>query len=74
MRIDRNAAAVIGDAAEAVVFEVHVDEAGMARHSLVHGVVDDLGEEMVEPRLIGAADEHARATADRLEPFQNLDR
>ena len=74
VRIDRNAAAVVGDAAEAVVLEVHVDEAGVTRHRLVHGVVDDFGEEVVEPRLVGAADEHARATPDRLEPFQNLDR
>ena len=40
---------------------------------LVHGVVDRLGEQMVQRLFIGAADIHARTPAHRLEPLQDLD-
>ena len=36
-------------------------------------VVDDLGEQMVQRLLVGAADIHAGAAANRLETFQHLD-
>ena len=73
MRIDRDAAAVVvhGDAAVAV--ELELDAAGMARHRLVHGVVQHFGDEMVQRPLVGAADIHAGAAAHRLEALQDLD-
>ena len=40
----------------------------MAGDRLVHGVVEHLGHEMVQRPLVGAADIHAGALADGLEP------
>ena len=37
-------------------------------------VVEDLGGEVVQRALVGAADVHAGAAADGLEPFEHLDR
>ena len=36
-------------------------------------VVQDLRRQMVQRRLVGAADIHARAAADRFQPFEDLD-
>ncbi len=59
---------------EAVRVERDVDAAGVAGHRLVHGVVDHFGEEVMQARLVGAADIHAGPPAHRLQPFQDLDR
>jgi len=40
-------------------------------HRLVHGIVQDLGGEMVERGLIGAADIHAGAAAHGLQPLEH---
>ena len=50
-----------------------LDAGGVAGDRLVHRVVDDLGEEVVQRVLVGAADIHARAAAHRLQPLQHLD-
>ena len=73
MRIDRHAAAVIGDGNEAVLVELDLDPVGVAGHRLVHRVVDDFREQMMQRLLVGAADIHAGTAADRLQPFQHLD-
>ena len=73
MRIDRNAAPVVGHGEEPVRSEFHLDKGGVARQSLVHRVVDDFGEQVVQRLLVGAADIHARPPADRLETLENLD-
>jgi DnaJ like chaperone protein len=46
---------------------------GVAGDGLVHGVVEDFGEQVVQGPLVGAADIHARPLADRLQAFQHLD-
>ena len=73
MRIDRDAAAVVGHGDVAVVAELDLDEGRVARQRLVHRVVDHFGEEMMQRLLVGAADIHAGAAANRLEPLQHLD-
>ena len=73
MRIDRNAAAVIGDRDEAIGLHLDVDPVGMSGKRLVHGIVDHLGEEVMQRLLVGAADIHAGPPAYRFEPFQHLD-
>ena len=73
MRIDRDAAAVVGDGQEAVGAEFDLDEGGVAGHRLVHRVVDHFGEQMVQRLLVGAADIHAGPAAHRLQAFQHLD-
>ena len=46
---------------------------GVAGQRLVHRVVDDFGEEVVQRLLVGAADIHARPAPDRLQAFEHLD-
>ena len=73
MRVDRDAAAVVGDGDEAVGLDLDLDEMRMPGERLVHGVVDHLGEEMMQRLLVGAADIHAGPPAHGLEPLQHLD-
>jgi hypothetical protein len=73
VRIDRDAAAVVGHGQPATFLQLHLDEGRVARDGLVHGVVDHLGEEVVQGLLVRAADIHARPAADGLEPLQHLD-
>ncbi len=74
VRVDRDAAAVVGDREPAAFLELDLDEGRVAGHRLVHGVVDHLGEEVVQSLLVRAADIHAGPPADGLEPLQHLDR
>ena len=48
MRIHGDAASVVGYGQKTLGIKLDIDEAGMAGHGLVHGVVDDFGEEMVQ--------------------------
>ena len=73
MRVDGDAAAVVGDGNKAVRRELDLDPVGVAGKRFVHGIVDHLGEEVMQRLFVGAADIHARASAHRLEAFQNLD-
>ena len=73
MRIDRDAAAIVGDGQKAVGGKLDVDEGRVAGHRLVHRIVDHLGEEVMQRLLVGAADIHARTPAHRLQPLQHLD-
>ncbi len=73
VRVDRDAAAVVGDDEGAGLLKLHLDEAGMAGDRLVHRVVDHLGEQVVERPLVGAADIHAGPAPDGLQPLQHLD-
>ena len=73
MRIDRDAAAVIGDGQKSVGAQFDLDERGMPGQRFVHGVVDDFGEQMMQRLFVGAADIHAGAAAYRLQSFQHLD-
>ena len=73
MRIDRNAAAIVGDGQEPVGVQFHFDEGGVAGQRLVHRVVDDFGEQMMQRLLVGAADIHAGPAAHRLKALQHLD-
>jgi hypothetical protein len=72
--IDRNATAVVLDRQHAVGVEIDRDQFGVAGHGLVHRVVEDFGEQVVQGPLVGAADIHARAFADGLQPLQHFDR
>ena len=72
--VDRNAAAVVrdGDGA-AVLVQRDRDVRGIAVHRLVHGVVEDLPDQMVQAGRPDAADIHAGTLADGLEPFEDGD-
>ena len=73
MRIDRHAATIIRDRQIAVFVEIDIDEIGVTGNGLVHGIIDDFGEQMMQRALVGAANIHARTAANRLQPFQHLD-
>ena len=73
MRVHRNAAAVVAHGEHVVGLQLDLDARGAAGDGLVHGVVENLGGEMVQRVLVGAADVHARPPPHRLEPFQHLD-
>ena len=73
MRIDRDAAAVVADGEESVGGKLDVDEGGVSRQRLVHRVVDDLGKQMVQRLLVGAADIHAGPAPHRLQALEHLD-
>ena len=73
MRIDRDAAAVITDSDPVTGAELDLDAGGMAGDRLVHRIVEDFGDEVMQPALVGAADIHPGAAANRLQPLQDLD-
>ena len=73
MRVDRDAAAVVGDGQEAVGGELDLDEVGMAGQRLVHGVVDDFGEQVMQRLFVGPADIHAGPAPNRLQALEYLD-
>jgi len=71
---DGDAPAVVLDPHAAVGLQHDDDAVGVARHRLVHRVVDDLRHQMVQAALTGRPDVHARALTNRLETFEYLDR
>jgi hypothetical protein len=73
VRVDRDAAAVVADGDRIVFMQLDLDAVGVARHRLVHRVVEHLGHQVVQRALVGAADIHAGAFADGLQPLQHLD-
>ncbi len=73
MGVDRDAPSVVAHRQRAVGVQYHVDHLGVAGHGLVHGVVQHLGEQVVQRPLVGAADIHARPSAHRLQALQDLD-
>ena len=73
VRVDGDTAAVVGDGQEAVGVEADFNEGRVAGDGLVHGVVDDFGEEMVQRLLVRAADVHAGTAAHGFKAFEDLD-
>ena len=71
--VDRDAAAVVAHRHPHRRLELDLDPLRVAGDRLVHGVVQDLGDEVVQGTAVGAADIHARATADRLQALEHLD-
>ena len=73
LNADRNAAAVVGDVDDVAGLYDDVDAVAEPRERLIDGVVDNLIHEVMQPAHTGRADIHARALADRFEPFEHLD-
>ena len=73
MGVDRDSASVVDDGDPVAGFQTQFNAAGMTGDGLVHGIVQDFGDQVVQRVLIGAADVHARAAAYRLQAFQHLD-
>ena len=73
VRVDRNAAAIVAHRQESIGLQFHIDPGGMACHRFVHGIVDHLGEQVMQRLLVGAAHVHAGPAPHRLEAFEHLD-
>jgi hypothetical protein len=71
--LDRNAAAVVGHPTAAVGEDRDVDSRANTGHCLVDGVVDELADEVVQPRGTGGTDVHAGSDPDWFETFENGD-
>ncbi len=74
VEVHRDAAAVVLHRHRVVGVDDDVDARAVAGLRLVHRVVDDLEDHVVEPgRVVGVPDVHARALAHRLQALQYLD-
>ena len=71
---DRDTAAVVDDLDTAVLKDPHINLAGIAGHRLVHRVVDNLPDQVVQASLTGGPDVHAGTFADGLQPLEHSDR
>ena len=74
VRACRDAAAVVTHAHMAVFVQFDFDPCGVACNGFVHRVVDDFGDHVVQGAVVVAADIHAGAFADRLQPLKHFDR
>ena len=67
-------AAIVRDRDRATILvQRHIDLGGIPVRGLVDGVVDNLPQQVVQPRFAGPADIHARPLSNGLEPFEDLD-
>src|SRR5262245_17999296 len=73
VQIDGNASAVVPDRARPIGMQDDLDAVAVAGERLVHGVVDGLVDEMVQPVRARVADVHRRALAHGLEALEDLD-
>ena len=74
VHVDRNPAPVVADRDAAIGMDLHPHEIGMARQGLVDAVIDDLIDHVMQPAaIVGIADIHAGAFADRFQTLENLD-
>ena len=71
--VDRDATAVVVDAATAVGLQRDVDAGAVPGHRLVDCVVDHFPDQVMKTGETGRTDVHARPLAHRIEPFENLD-
>ena len=70
-RVDRDAAAVVPDLGGAVRVQRDLDPGAMPAQRLVHGVVEDLCQAVLQPSAVGRSDVHAGALADRVQALED---
>jgi hypothetical protein len=72
--VDRDAAAVVAHRNAVIGVDLHHDFGRVTGQRLVDAVVHDLIHHVVQARpIVGVADIHAGALANRLQPLENLD-
>ena len=74
MRIGGDATPVVTHGDMAVFMQFQLNPGGMARDGLVHRVIDDFRDHMVQRAIVLAPDVHAGAQAHVLHILKNLDR
>ena len=70
MNVHGNSPAVVPGGDRAINMNGHLDAVAISRQMFVHGVVEHLGDAMMQRPLVGAADVHAGLLADRFKAFQ----
>ena len=73
VRVHRNSAPVVAHGDTVVGAQLQLDPRGVPGHGLVHGVVQQLGNQVMHCPLVAAADIHTGATAHRFEALEDLD-
>ena len=71
--IDRDTTAIVDDRDGVVRIDGNLDFGAVAGQSLVHSVVDDFIDQVMQTGGGGAADVHTRTASDRFQTFQDLD-
>ena len=74
MLVHWNSATVVDNSDPTIGEQRHRNRRGVTGHCLVHRVVDDFVDEVVQAPLTGGADVHARAFADGIKALENGDR
>ena len=69
--VDRDAPAVVPDLGGAVGVQDHVDLGAVAAEGLVHRVVEDLPEAVLQAAAVGRADVHAGPLAHRVQALED---
>ncbi len=70
--VDRDAAPVVADGDIVVCIQTDFNPVSVSGHGLVHRVVENFADKMVQGALVRAADIHAGAAADRFKTLKNL--
>ena len=70
---NRNTGTIVGDTHAFIFVNCDPNVITTALHGFVDGVVHHFVDHVMQRLGIGAANVHTRATAHRLQPFQNLD-
>ena len=73
MNVNRDAAAIVGDAQAAVIVDLHMDVVAKTGERFIDAVVDQLVDEVVQPFAAGIADVHAWPGANMGGVAQNVD-
>ena len=71
--IDRDASTVVDDLDAAVCLDGDLDVVRVASQGLVHRVVDDLVDEVMQAAFAGGSDVHTRALAHGFQAFEDGD-
>ncbi len=75
MHVDRDPTAVVADGNAVVGMDFHHDFSRMTGQRLINAIVHDFVDHVVQARaIVGVADIHAGALANRLQPLENFDR
>ena len=69
--VDRDAAAVVPDLGRTIRVQRHLDPGAVPGQRLVHGVVEDLPQAVLEAAAVRRPDVHAGALADRLQALED---
>src|SRR4029453_13303298 len=68
-----NSPPIVGHGHESVGLHLDVDEGGVPGERLAHGIVDHLGEKVMQCLFISSADVHSWTPANGLEALEHFD-